>query len=89
MAVVPPRSSSEPKPAPEKAGRSQARLYFNVVATIVLLIVLVALVVANLQAVEVDWLLDSADISLVWVILASAVIGWLLGVVTASLARRR
>src|SRR5205807_1967987 len=48
-------------------------------AAVALLIVLIALIAANTGSVRLDWVFGSTHASLVWIILASAVLGWLLG----------
>src|ERR1041384_8427774 len=50
---------------------------------VALLVVLVALVVANTRQVKLSWVAGTGHASLVWIILASAVLGWLLGIVTS------
>ena len=50
---------------------------------------LVALVIANTREVEVSWVFGSTRQSLVWIILAAAIVGWLTGIVTSVLFRRR
>ena len=67
----------------------RARLYTWAYALVVLLVVLVALIAANTQAVKLDWVVGSTHASLVWIILASAVLGWLLGIVTGTVVRHR
>jgi uncharacterized integral membrane protein len=54
-----------------------------------LLIVLIALVIANTRQVKLSWVVGSGHASLVWIILASAVLGWLLGIVTSVVFRLR
>jgi uncharacterized integral membrane protein len=54
-----------------------------------LLVVLVALIIANTRRVEVSWVLGSTRQSLVWIILVAAIAGWLSGIVTSVLFRRR
>ena len=61
-------------------------LSFGLVA---LLVVLVALVIANTRQVKLNWVVGSGHASLVWIILASAVLGWLLGIVTSVAFRLR
>jgi uncharacterized integral membrane protein len=56
---------------------------------VALLVVLVALIAANTHAVKLDWVVGSTNASLVWIILAAAVIGWLLGMVTSVVAAHR
>jgi uncharacterized integral membrane protein len=54
-----------------------------------LLVVLIALIAANTGAVKLDWVVGSTHASLVWIILASAVLGWLLGLATSAVVRHR
>ena len=67
----------------------RARLYGSAVLTIVLLAALVVLAGANTRTVKLDWLLGSTRTSLVWVIGAATVLGWLLGLATSTLIRHR
>jgi uncharacterized integral membrane protein len=39
--------------------------------------------------VKIDWIFGSAHASLVWIVLAAAVLGWLLGIATSVLFRFR
>jgi uncharacterized integral membrane protein len=64
-------------------------LYTWAGALVVLLVVLIALVVANTRTVEVSWVLGSTRQSLVWIILVTAILGWLLGIVTSVIFRFR
>ena len=52
-------------------------------------LLLIALIAANTGAVKLDWVVGSTRASLVWIILASAVLGWLLGLATSSVVRHR
>jgi uncharacterized integral membrane protein len=65
------------------------RLYTWAFGLVALLIVLIALVIANTRAVELSWVVGTGHASLVWIILASAVLGWLLGIVTSVVFRLR
>ena len=56
---------------------------------VALLICVVALVLANTGHVRLHWLLGSGTASLAWIVLLSAVLGWLLGLVSASVVRWR
>jgi uncharacterized integral membrane protein len=64
-------------------------LYAWAGALIVLLVVVIALVVANTGSVKVSWVFGSTRQSLVWIILATAILGWLLGIVTSVVFRSR
>jgi uncharacterized integral membrane protein len=64
-------------------------LYTLAFSLVALLVVLIALVVANTRQVKLSWVAGSGHASLVWIILASAVLGWLLGIVTSVVFRLR
>ena len=64
-------------------------LYTWAGALVVLLIVVIALAVANTRSVKVSWVFGSTHQSLVWIILATAILGWLLGIVTSVIFRFR
>jgi uncharacterized integral membrane protein len=69
-------------------GRRTA-LYAWAFTFVALLVVLIALVIANTRQVKLSWVVGSGHASLVWIILASAVLGWLLGIVTTVVFRLR
>jgi uncharacterized integral membrane protein len=62
----------------------QGRLHVYAVAVIVLVVALIALAATNTARVHVDWLFGSSRISLVWLVLAAAIIGWVLGVLASA-----
>jgi uncharacterized integral membrane protein len=64
-------------------------IYTWVGALVALLVILIALVAANTHTVKVSWVVGSTRQSLVWIILAAAILGWLLGIVTSVVIRRR
>jgi uncharacterized integral membrane protein len=70
-----------------KARRTRFHLY--AFFTVALLVGLIALVVANTRQVKLSWVFGSSTASLVWIVLASAVIGWLLGIVSSAVFRWR
>ena len=67
----------------------RAGLYTLAFSLVALLVVLIALVVANTRQVKLSWVAGSGHASLVWIVLASAVLGWLLGIVTSVAFRLR
>jgi len=67
----------------------RAGLYTLAFTLVALLVILIALVVANTRQVKLSWVAGSGHASLVWIILASAVLGWLLGIVTSVVFRLR
>ena len=72
-----------------RRGSRRARLYSVAFALVALLVCLVALVLANRRRVELSWVFGETNASLVWIILASAILGWLLGLATSTAFRRR
>jgi uncharacterized integral membrane protein len=74
-------------PEPVHSG-SRVGLYARVFVLVALLVVLIALVVANTPGmVELSWVFGSGQVSIVWVIVLSAILGWLAGIVTGALIR--
>jgi uncharacterized integral membrane protein len=81
--------SPEPRRARQRRhGRRQA-LYLRAGLVAALLALLIALVAANTASVRLDWLVGSSHASLVWIMFVAALIGWLLGLATSALVRRR
>jgi uncharacterized integral membrane protein len=64
-------------------------LYTWAFGLVALIVVLIALVVANTRQVKLSWVVGSGHASLVWIILAAAVLGWLLGMLTSVVFRLR
>ena len=54
-----------------------------------LLVIVIALALANTRQVKISWLVGTSHASLVWIILAAAVLGWLLGITTSVIFRLR
>ena len=64
-------------------------LYVAVVVAIAVLVFLILLIARNTRQVKVDYVIDSTQARLIWLIVISAIAGWVLGIVTAFLIRRR
>jgi uncharacterized integral membrane protein len=79
------------EPRGERVGRHihRLRLYLTSVAFVGLLVILVVLISVNTRAVKLSWAFGSTRASLVWIILVTAVLGWLLGITTAFAFSRR
>jgi uncharacterized integral membrane protein len=67
----------------------RARLYRSAFVLVGLLVVVIALGVANTRRVELSWVVGSGRISLVWIIVAAVILGWLLGIATGAGFRLR
>ena len=92
--------SQEPQPQPamepveargERLRRHghRTRLYLWAFVIIALLVVVIALAVANTRQVKLSWVVGTGQASLVWIILVTAVLGWLLGIATGVVFRLR
>ena len=64
-------------------------LYVAIVLALAALVFLILLIARNSDAVTFDYVFDTAHTRLVWLIVISAIAGWVLGIVTAYLIRRR
>jgi uncharacterized integral membrane protein len=64
-------------------------LYFAAVIAIAVLVFLILLIARNTDQVKFDYVFSSARTALIWLIVISAIAGWVLGIVTAFLIRRR
>jgi uncharacterized integral membrane protein len=67
----------------------RTKLYLSSALAVAALVYLIALIVANTDHVKASWVFGSGKTSLVWLIVFPALLGWLLGIVTAFLYRRR
>jgi uncharacterized integral membrane protein len=90
------RSDSEPEMEPVEARGARLRrhghrtgLYAWAFALIALLVVVIALAVANTRQVKLSWVFGEGEASLVWIVLAASVLGWLLGIATGVVFRLR
>ena len=91
----------DPQTTPEQQGPHESRrdsllrhgrrtwLYTWLGALVALLVILIALIVANTRTVKVSWVLGSTRQSLVWIILVTAILGWLSGIATSVILRFR
>jgi uncharacterized integral membrane protein len=64
-------------------------LYTWLVLGIAALVYLIALIVSNTRKVEISWAFGSGEASLVWIVVVTAIIGWVLGMATSIVLRRR
>jgi uncharacterized integral membrane protein len=61
----------------------------SLVVAIAALVFLILLIARNTREVKVDYVVDSTQARLIWLVVISAIAGWVLGIVTAFLVRRR
>ena len=62
----------------------RGRLHGYAIAAVALIAALIALAAANTAQVKVNWLIGSSHISLVWLVLVTAIVGWLLGLMASA-----
>ena len=88
---VPANSATAEETRGERFRRKAHRtgLYLYAFFTVALLVCLVALAVANTDQVKFSWVVGSSTVSLVWIVIFSATLGWLLGIVTSAVFRWR
>jgi uncharacterized integral membrane protein len=65
-----------------KAHRS--RLHSYAIVTVALVAFLIALAASNTAHVKVNWVFGTSHVSLVWLVLSAAILGWLLGLVATA-----
>ena len=64
-------------------------LYASLVVAIATIVLLILLIAQNTRRVKVDYVFGSSQTRLIWLVIVSAITGWVLGIVTAFLIRRR
>jgi uncharacterized integral membrane protein len=64
-------------------------LYGSLVIGIVAAVLLILLIARNTKEVRFDYVVGHARTALIWLVVISAITGWVLGIVTAYLVRRR
>jgi uncharacterized integral membrane protein len=62
----------------------RGRLHGYAIAAVALVAVLIALAASNTAPVNVNWLIASSHVSLVWLVLIAGVAGWLLGLIVSA-----
>ena len=82
-------TSVEPRSERLRRHGRRTGLYAWAFGLIALLVILIALAVANTRQVKLSWVVSTGHASLVWIVLAAAVLGWLLGIVTSVVFRLR
>ena len=91
------QETPSPAPGPEEESRLQRSLryghstglYVALLIGIGAVVLLILLIARNTRQVKVDYVFDSTQARLIWLVVISAIIGWVLGIVTAFLIRRR
>ncbi len=79
----------EPHAVRRRRHAHRTALYATAFAMVAILVAVIALAVANTRQVTLSWVFGSGNASLVWIILLTAILGWLLGITTAVVFRLR
>lgn len=87
--AAPDTPAAEPRAARLRRYGHRTRLYLSAFALVALLVVVIALAVANTRQVKLSWVVGTTHASLVWIIVVVATLGWLLGLATAVVVRLR
>jgi uncharacterized integral membrane protein len=82
-------SAAEPRRQRFARHAHRTRLYATAVVFVVVVIMLIGLAIANNRSVKLDWIAGTSRASLVWIVLAATVLGWVLGITTSVLFRFR
>jgi uncharacterized integral membrane protein len=64
-------------------------LYVSLVVAIATIVFLILLIARNTRQVKVDYVFGSTQARLIWLVIISSITGWVLGIVTGFLIRRR
>jgi uncharacterized integral membrane protein len=64
-------------------------LYLSLAIALATIVFLILLIARNTRHVKLDYVFGSTRTGLVWLVIISAITGWVLGIVTAFLIRRR
>jgi uncharacterized integral membrane protein len=62
----------------------RGRLHGYAIATVALVAVLIALAASNTARVKVNWIVGTSHVSLVWLVLVTAIVAWLLGLMASA-----
>jgi uncharacterized integral membrane protein len=64
-------------------------LYGSIAVAIAAVVFLILLIARNTRHVKLDYVFGSTQARLIWLVIISAVTGWVLGIATSFLVRRR
>jgi uncharacterized integral membrane protein len=64
-------------------------LYVSLAVAIATIVFLILLIARNTRQVKVDYVFGSTQARLIWLVIISSITGWVLGIVTGFLIRRR
>jgi uncharacterized integral membrane protein len=77
-------SGPETRAARFRRNAHRTRLYAYAVGAVALIAFLIALATSNTARVKVSWVFGTSHVSLVWLVLFAAILGWLLGLLATA-----
>ncbi len=83
-AAAPTASGSETRGQHFRRKAHRTRLHGYAIVAVALVAFLIALAASNTSHVKVNWVFGSSHVSLVWLVLCAAILGWLLGLVATA-----
>jgi uncharacterized integral membrane protein len=84
-----PRYEDEPRRNRAMRYGHRGGLYATLVIGIIAGVLLILLIARNTRQVKLDYVFGDTRAALIWLVIISAITGWVLGIVTAFLIRRR
>lgn len=88
-AATPKMEPVEPRGVRFRRRAHRTHLYAWAFIVVALLVLVVALAAENTRQVKLSWVFGTSHASLIWIVVAAAVLGWLLGLATAIVFRLR
>ena len=89
QALAPSRPKRESRSARLGRNAHRTRLHLYAFVAVAVLVYAVALAASNTRHVKVNWVFGSSSMSLVWLVMFAAILGWLLGILITALFRWR
>jgi uncharacterized integral membrane protein len=77
-------AGGESRPGRLRRNARLTRLHGYAIAIVALGAFLIALAASNTAHVKVNWVFGTSHVSLVWLVLFAAILGWLLGLATSA-----
>jgi uncharacterized integral membrane protein len=65
------------------------RVYSSTAILVATTVVLAGLIAANTRRVTISWVFGDSRARLVWIIVVAALVGWIAGLATSAVVRRR
>src|SRR5439155_21659810 len=87
--AAPPQEPAQPPPHGLRWQIRRVRVYSSTTILLATTVILVGLIAANTRRVTISWVFGDSRARLVWIIVVAALVGWVAGIATSAIARRR